>query len=234
MFTTIFTTLIIALVLFVAMRRSAPQTPVQGGPEAAPDSSTRTPLDALVPAADETAPAAPRPERATIRKYAHELYPHPDEYEVRPLALEVPYLYAQAIGMEVWGTSWFDMRKGDGLLASAYRTHLLLGARQLALLTDALAHGMKGDEAWKWATERMDEEGSWVYQRATENYGIDPNLIKPYPCGPEPDHHDHYGEPSPAGWRAVKRIDCKESECPDCTVEVEEPDPNQLSLPIPA
>ena len=31
----------------------------------------------------------------TKRRYAHELYPHAGEYEVRPLAVEVPYLYAQ-------------------------------------------------------------------------------------------------------------------------------------------
>ena len=40
----------------------------------------------------------PAPTRRTKRRYAHELFPHPDECEVRPLAVEVPYLYARAIG----------------------------------------------------------------------------------------------------------------------------------------
>lgn len=72
----------------------------------------------------------------TKRKYAHELYPHPAEGEVRPLAVEVPYLYARA--------------------------------------------------------------------------------VKPYPCGPEPDQHDHLGDADARGWRTVNRVDGKESECADC------------------
>lgn len=176
---------------------------------------------------------ADTPTRRTKRKYAHELYPHADEGEVRPLALEVPYLYAQALGLNVWQTSWFDMREGDGLLASAYRTHLLIAAREHALLADALAQGMRGDAAWRWAQERAcDETGELVYDRATGYYGVDAEAIKPYPCGPEPAHHDHYSEPDARGWRTSTRIGCKESECEDCTEEIPQPDPNQLALPL--
>ena len=32
--------------------------------------------------------------RRTIRRYAHELYPHPDEWEVRPLSGEPPVVVA--------------------------------------------------------------------------------------------------------------------------------------------
>ena len=46
--------------------------------------------------------------RRTIRRYAHEIYPHAALDEIRPLAAEVPYLYARAIGLEVVGTGWVD------------------------------------------------------------------------------------------------------------------------------
>lgn len=42
----------------------------------------------------------------TIRKYAHELYPHAAEGEVRPLAVEVPYLYARMVGLSPFDTGW--------------------------------------------------------------------------------------------------------------------------------
>ncbi|MFF1633952.1 hypothetical protein [Leifsonia sp. NPDC058248] len=152
----------------------------------------------------------------TKRRYAHELYPHPDEFEVRPLAVEVPYLYAQAIGYEVAGTGWFDAQTPEGYRTAGDRTMALIRQRQLALIADALLQGMAGDEAWKWAAEREDYEGGWISERA-EVYGLDWAAIKPYPCGPEPDHHDHYGEPDSRGWRQVFRTAGKESECPDCT-----------------
>ena len=40
-------------------------------------------------------------ERRTIRRYAHEMYPHAEEGETRALAVEVPYLYARAVGLDV-------------------------------------------------------------------------------------------------------------------------------------
>ena len=40
------------------------------------------------------------------RRYAHELYPHAEDWQTRPLTVEVPYLYARAIGYSISGTSW--------------------------------------------------------------------------------------------------------------------------------
>lgn len=153
----------------------------------------------------------------TKRRYAHELYPHAKEFEVRPLSVEVPYLYARARGFEVWGTGWFEMR-GDPLRnqVSANRTMQLLTARQTALLADALLQCLTGDEAWRWAQERMDESGEWVYERAV-HYGVPVQQIKPYGCGDEPDRHDHKSSTGDVtGHGIVTRVDGKESECPTC------------------
>lgn len=161
--------------------------------------------------------------RRTIRRYAHELYPHPDEYEVRPLTVEVPYLYAQAIGMDVSGTGWFGVFGTPGhwaMEAGMSRTLRKIEARRTALLADALLQGKTGDDAWEWVESSLDVESSVVYLRA-EHYGVEATRIKPYPCGPEPDHHDHYGEPDSGGWRTVTRVDGRESDCPVCTEPVE-------------
>lgn len=158
--------------------------------------------------------------RRTKRRYAHELYPHAEEFQTRTLEVEVPYLYARAIGLQTHGTSWIELRKGDELRLAVARTHELVQARLTAFLADALRQGMTGDEAWKWADRAVwDYDGVWTYERA-EHYGVDPGLIKPYQCGPEPDHHDHHGEPDERGWRTVHRIEGKESECPACTEEI--------------
>lgn len=155
--------------------------------------------------------------RRTKRRYAHELYPHAEEGQIRPLTVEVPYLYARAIGMQVWDTSWFDMRGGDAGQVASQRMLLLLEARQRALLADALLQGMSGDEAWGWAAERAwDETGELVSDRA-DHYGIPFDDIKPYLCGPEPEYHSHWTEPDEHGNRLGHRVDGKESECPDCT-----------------
>jgi hypothetical protein len=161
----------------------------------------------------------------TKRKYAHELYPHPEEAEVRPLEVEVPYLYAQAVAFNVWGTGWFDAFPGGHEKGSTEyvvaaqmttgRTLLLIAHRQRALLADALLQGLSGQEAWEWAESRVDESGEWACERA-EHYGVDIQAIKPYPCGPEPDHHDHFGEPDARGWREVTRTPGKESDCAEC------------------
>lgn len=153
--------------------------------------------------------------RRTIRRYAHELYPHPDEWEVRPLSVEVPYLYARAIGLNVWGTAWLDTQGRE----SSDRILILLDARQKALLADALLQGLAGDAAWAWAADRCDEAGEVVHDRAV-HYGIPVSLIKPYPCGPEPGHHEHMASTGDVtGHGIVTRIDCPESECPTCTEE---------------
>lgn len=155
--------------------------------------------------------------RRTKRRYAHELYPHAEEGETRSLAVEVPYLYARAAGLEVGGTSWFEMTEGDACRLAWERMVRLVDARRSALVADALLQGMTGDEAWRWADERgWDESGEWVYERAA-HYGVPVEQIKPYSCGPDPEEHAHYGEPDAHGWRTVHRTVGKESECPECT-----------------
>lgn len=167
----------------------------------------------------------------TKRKYAHELYPHPvDEWTVEPLHKAVPYLYAHALGREVFHTDWFDLmdkyEKGTDLhrlacLLSAERTNELIYARQIAFMADAMLQGLTGHAAWEWAEERSHPEaGELVYERA-ELYGVPCDQIKPYPVLDEPDHHDHYGPERPGGWRSVTRVNGKESECVECG----EPDP---------
>jgi len=91
-------------------------------------------------------------QRRTIRRYAHELYPHPAEGETRDLAVEVPYLYARAVGMDTWGTGSLDMLDPDN---HPYARELgyaryadLVQARHLALIADALYQGLAGQEAW--------------------------------------------------------------------------------------
>lgn len=153
--------------------------------------------------------------RRTKRRYAHELYPHGEEWEVRDLAVEVPYLYARAIGFDVWGTSWFSAVTE----ATGTRTMQRLDASHIALMADAMHQGLTGQEAWAWAESRMDEAGEFIYERAV-HYGVEPANIKPYPCGPEPDHHDHH-EPIPGSkWVKANRIAGKESECIECTEEI--------------
>lgn len=166
----------------------------------------------------------------TKRKYAHELYPHPEEYEVLPLHKVVPYLYSRAVGFEVWGTDWFDLWRPEHEAEDPERARLtnrltvartgeLIHARSAALHADALLQGLKGQEAWEWAESRMDESGECVYERAV-HYGVPVHRIKPYPVLDEPDHHSHYSDMETRSG-VITRIDCKESECPDCC----DPDP---------
>lgn len=157
-------------------------------------------------------------ERRTIRRYAHELYPHAKESEIRALAEEVPYLYAQAIGLSVWGTGWHDDKSDVGRERAILRLIQLGSARHVAFLGDALLQGMAGQEAWEWADQRAwDETGEWAYERAM-HYGVPVERIKPYPCGPEPDHHYHMESTGDVmGYGAIARIDCPESACPTCT-----------------
>lgn len=119
------------------------------------------------------------------RKYAHEIYPHNPDGIVRQLAEDVPYLYARALGFEV-DDSWHDALSSndDARRALAMsRTNYLVAAREIALTADALLQGLTGDEAWKWSQERAEEEsGEWIWERAV-HYGVNPDLIKPYPMG---------------------------------------------------
>lgn len=153
----------------------------------------------------------------TIRRYANELYPEAGEYEVRALSVEVPCLYARAIGYRVQGTSWYDLLvTPEGGQRSLDRTLLLLAMQEKALLADSLLQGLSGDEAWAWAEEHCDDDGKWVYERAV-HYGVRPELIKPYPCGPEPDHHEHMSSTGNIlGFGFVTRVKGREDECVAC------------------
>jgi hypothetical protein len=155
----------------------------------------------------------------TKRRYAHELYPHPGETEIRPLSVEVPYLIARANGYDIDGTSWAEVEPRS---AAGERVEKYLYAAHVAFLADALLQGMSGQDAWAWAAQRLggDSVGEWLWERA-EHYGVPVAQIKPYPCGPEPDHHDHYSNGS---WGYVTRIPVPESECAECTEPVEEPE----------
>ena len=161
-------------------------------------------------------------ERRTKRRYAHELYPSPDEGEARDLSIEVPHLYARAIGLDVQGTSWMD-KSLDGPDFNRYcvdRVEILLCAQFEALIADALLQGLAGQEAWGYAHGLMaDVLTEKVWERAA-HYGVPVDQIKPYPCGPEPDRHNHIAPPDARGWQTVHRIAGRESDCPECTEEV--------------
>jgi hypothetical protein len=153
--------------------------------------------------------------RRTKRRYANELYPHNEKDKPRKLAVEVPYLYARALGFEVWGTGWFEADSDERVS----RTYHLIDARHKALIVDALLQGLTGDKAWRWAEKRMDEEGSWIWERAV-HYGVDPRTIKPYPCGPTRDKHSHLSEPDARGFQLVTYAPGAEEDCDECTEPV--------------
>lgn len=165
--------------------------------------------------------------RRTKRRYAHELYPHPDEWEVRDLATDVPYLYARAQGLATLGTGWhdlFNLRTADGYRQANERTMAYISAAEIAFLADALHQGLVGQGAWAWAQERLaggDSIGEWIYERAT-HYDVPLGRIKPYPCGPVPTHHDHMESTGDVmGHGIVTRIDVPEDECETCTEPIE-------------
>jgi hypothetical protein len=153
--------------------------------------------------------------RRTKRRYAHELYPFgPDNGETRPLEVEVPVYIARALGLTIDGTSWMEV---EPRTVAGDRIGQFLLFSRIAFLADALLQDKVGQEAWDWADLRSNEEADeWLYERAVD-YGIDPMLIKPYPCGPEPKHHDHYSHGTHG---IVTRIPIPESECADCTEPV--------------
>ena len=151
--------------------------------------------------------------RRTKRRYAHELYPHAEEGEIRSLVVDVPYWYSRMVGLELMGTNWSSVEPRS--LGGA-RVQDFISAARIALLADALAQGITGDEAWAWATERVTDDMECAYDRAV-HYGVPLRAIKPYPCGGEPDRHDHLGNPDARGMQIVTRIDGPESDCDECT-----------------
>lgn len=151
--------------------------------------------------------------RRTKRRYAHELYPHPKDGEVRPLAVEVPYLYAITLGLDIVGTGWTS---ADPRI-SGMRTEQFLAAAHIALIADALQQELTGDEAWAWAQARLTDDMETVYERAAHHGVPGGDALKPYPCGTKATH-DHYGPPiGPLGLHEVTRVHVAEDDCLDCT-----------------
>ena len=71
----------------------------------------------------------------------------------------------------------------------------------------------------------MGDGEFWRLHEEAAKYGVDTYAIKPYPCGPERDQHDHLSEPHfryGMESRTVTRVQGKESECEECTESVEE------------
>ena len=111
----------------------------------------------------------------TDRRYAHAHYPHAAENETRPLAVEVPYLYARAIGMELdedWVSAFPNLIK--------YRGMILHSARREALLADALLQGLTGDAAWEWADRHYHDHAGAVVRARALHYGVPVDEIQPY------------------------------------------------------
>ena len=163
--------------------------------------------------------------RRTKRRFAHELYPLAKEGEVRPLSVEVPCQYALAVGFEVGDTDWFDLVHGsDAEKALAFaRTDRLVDQRMHAFLLDALLQGMSGQEAFAWASERADDEtGEIAWDRAV-HYGVRVDEIRPYPVLAEAKWHRHWTARDARGWKVlIENVQIPESECPECTEEVED------------
>jgi len=157
--------------------------------------------------------------RRTKRRYAHEAYPHSAEGEIRPLAVEVPYLLARAVGLDIDDTSWMQ---AEPRTLAGDRISLYLEAALIALMADAMHQGLTGDEAYTWARSRVsdDSTGEWLWERSY-HYGVDAAWIKPYSCGPEPITHDHFADMATRSG-IVTRIPLRESECHDCTEPIEQ------------
>lgn len=105
-------------------------------------------------------------------KLAHEIVPHPDEGEKAPLETLVRYHYAQAEG---WIKAFSDaIGAGDyGPAGADFTLASFMGHIHRALLLDALAQGLVGQEAADWASERNHSEAAeWIWERAAV-YGLD-------------------------------------------------------------
>lgn len=123
------------------------------------------------------------------------------------------------------GTSWFYGETQEDHRRTGDRTVQMLNETRIALLAVALHKGKSGDEVWAFADHGMGDGEMWALYEAAKEYGIDIDRIKPYPCGPEPDHHDHLGKPhlrNGVSYQTVTRVVGKESECEECTEEPEE------------
>ena len=168
------------------------------------------------------------PARRTKRRFAHELYPHGEEGEPRPLAVEVPYLIARAIGLGP-DREWHDLlttRDPEKARLAASRTGHYIESATIALLAAALHNGLTGQDAWDYvASLTGDVIGEFLYDHALQ-VGVDPDQIKPYQILSEPDTHQHYSERQ-GGVRFLleHRVPGRESDCEQCTEPVEQATP---------
>lgn len=162
-------------------------------------------------------------ERRTKRRFAHELYPHPEEGEARDLAVDARYLLAMAIGTQV-DREWHDLvsEGGESARLASDRTMLHLATCDIAFLAVALADGRSGQDAWDWARRARGDEYDELIYEAAERYGVDWDTIKPYPIRSEPDTHEHWTERNAHGSRTLLdyRVLGKESDCDECTEPV--------------
>lgn len=158
--------------------------------------------------------------RRTIRRYAHELYPHPEEGEARALEVDVRYTIARAIGSGI-GREWHDLidEGGESARQAAERTMQHLTLCDIAFLAVALHEGLAGQDAWDRARSYAGDECDEILWEIAERYGIDPDAIKPYVIREEPSTHEHWSERDARGFRTLleHRVEGKESECLVCT-----------------
>ena len=108
------------------------------------------------------------------KRYAHEVVPHPQEREMKPLEYLARYHYAQAQGWvaAVLGSGGDEI---DRLAVAQF-----LGHAHLGLLHDALAQGIEGQEAADWAAHRHHAESAEIVWERGDHYGVDMDSIKAY------------------------------------------------------
>lgn len=162
-------------------------------------------------------------DRRTKRRYAHELYPHPEDGEPRALAVDVRHALAMAIGSQV-GREWHDLMSegGESARIASDRTMYHLALVEVAFLAVALADGLSGQAAWDWANSARGDEVDKLLYDAAARFDVDWDAIKPYLIRSEPDTHEHW---TPRNARGVKtlleyRVPGKESDCEACTEPV--------------
>lgn len=113
----------------------------------------------------------------TDLKYAHDIEPHPEEGEAVPLETLARYHYAQA---QAWHLAFADAIGTDGMPAADFPLSQYLGHSHRALIFDALAQGLNGQEVANWSSTRNHSESAeWIWERGVV-YGLNPEEIRPY------------------------------------------------------
>lgn len=114
--------------------------------------------------------------KSTPLQYAHQIVPHPEDGEAAPLTELVRYHYAQAIA---WHLAFAEAVAADpgGI---DFPLSQYIGHAHLALLHDALAQGLIGQESADWASTRNDSEScEWIWERGVA-CGLNPDEIRAY------------------------------------------------------